>query len=243
MITVVTFLWRKTGDTQRYGAHHVNVLYRAFAERLRAPHRVVCVAVDRAGLDPAISHVRMTQELVDGSNRRFLKLMLFRRDAATIFGGERLLYADLDITSVGDLTPLVERDDDFVIWQDPLRQRGLPYRYNSSLILMNAGCRAKVYETFDLGKSPTATRAGNLIGSDQAWIGGVLGPDEAVWTQADGVLGFKHDLGGKINDPQSGRKWPAHARLIVSHSRPKPWELEQDHPLRLSYERPAQVAA
>lgn len=239
MITVVTFLWHRTGEPQRYGAHHVNALHRALQACLPS-FRMVCVAVDHAGLDMAIRHIRMTQEVVDASDRRFLKLSLFRRDAAAIFGGDRLLYVDLDVTPVGDLTPLVDHSDDFVIWQDPKRHMAgyeTSHRYNSSLILMNAGCRPQVYETFNGAASIEAVRSGALVGSDQAWIGATLGPDEAVWTQADGVLAFKDDLGGKLVDPRSGRVWPAHARLIVSHGKPKPWELESDHPLRIAYER------
>lgn len=229
MLTVVTFLWHRTGEPQLYTAQHVNTVYGALQHRLRRPHRFVCVTDTTAGLDTGIVCVPMTQQVVDASFRRYLKLVLFRRDAAALFGGDRLLFLDLDVTPVGDLTPLVDRDEDFVIWQDPLKHKGPPYRYNSSMILMNAGCRPQVYETFDANKSPDAIRAANLIGSDQAWIGLTLGPDEAVWTQADGVLGWKHDL-------DKGRTWPDNARLIVSHSKPKPWELEIDHPLRVAYE-------
>lgn len=241
MITGVTFLWHFEGSAKRYSAWHVNTAYRGFRSSLRVPFRMVCVTNCPEGLDPEIKVVALDQALP--RTVRYMKLMAFRPDAEELFGGERLLISDLDVTPVDDLTPLVERSEDFVIWQDPLRGRqgsGHGYRYNSSLILMNAGCRTEVYERFDSRTSPEKIRQTGLVGSDQAWIGHVLGEGEAVWTAKDGVLGYKHDL--LINEDKE-RSWPAGARLIVSHGRPKPWELDASHPLRVAYERNAEKVA
>lgn len=222
MITVVTFLW-----PPKYGPEHVNTIGNAFKAFLPVPHRFVCVTQDRAGLHPSIEIIVPDRALPD--DKRYRKLMLFRRDAAALFGGDRLLYVDLDVTVVGDLTPLVERTEDFVIWRDPLHERDA-YTYNSSLVMLTAGCRPQVYEKFNVATSPAATRLAGLAGSDQAWISYVLGAGEAVWTPDDGVLGWKTDL-------LKGSKWPETARLIVNHGRPKAWELAPNHPLRLAYER------
>lgn len=240
MIGVVCFLW-----PPKYGPEHVNTLRNALDDRLPVAHRLICVTKDATGLDRRIQVVAPDTALPD--SKRFRKLMLFRRDAAKVFGADRLLGIDLDVTPVGDLGPLVDREEDFVIWRDPLfgREGYAPsHRYNSSLILMDAGARPQVYETFDAASSGDAIRSSGFVGSDQAFIGLTLGPDEAVWTQEDGVLGFKHDLGWHPWSGQFGRDWPEHARLIVSHGLPKPWGLTADHPLRIAYERHTeQVAA
>lgn len=239
MITVVCFLWRRSADPKRYSATHVNTLRRALKRYLSVTHELVCVTSDSSGLDAGIRVVSVTQELVDGSAKRFLKLMLFRRDAREIFGGDRLLVVDLDVTPVAELAPLVNRTEDFVIWRDPLFGREGYQRshlYNSSLILMDAGCRPQIYETFSTPESQDALAICKLVGSDQKWIGHLLGPHEAVWTQADGVMGYKHDI---LPCDASGRTWPDDVRLIVSHGRPKPWELDANHPIRQRYEQHA----
>lgn len=230
MLTVVCFLWRRAEAPCRYGPEHVNTLQASLRRHLPWRHRMVCVTDDAAGLNAGIVPFRVTPELVAASPKRFLKLVAFRRDAASLFGGDRLLCIDLDVTPVADLGPLVDRPEDFVIWRDALADRpGGRWRYNSSLILMDAGCRAAVWETFDARTAPGLLREARLSGSDQAWIGHVLGPGEAVWTRADGVLSHKFDLDG-------GSAWSASARLIVSHGTPKPWELPAGHPLRIAYE-------
>lgn len=237
MITVVLFLWYVPGTARRYGAAHVNAVVAMLAAQLRMPHRVVLVTDDGAGVRSSVTRVAIDASLI--GRARYAKLMLFRPDAAQLFGGTRLLGLDLDVVAVNDLTPLIERVEDFVIWQDPLRDRdgyGHSHRYNSSMILMNAGCRPQVWDDFDPRTAPDQVRGADLIGSDQAWIGLTLGPHEPVWTQGDGVLGFKHDI-GKTPDGNWARCWPNEARLIVCHGRPKPWELEPDHPLRLDYQR------
>lgn len=239
MLTVVCFLWRpeSAGIPPRYSAAHVNALRDMLERHLSARHRLVCVTDAPQGLDRRIAIVRPDETLP--KEARYRKLMFFRRDAAQLFSGNRLLLIDLDVTAVGELAPLVDRAEEFVIWRDPLAGQAafaLTHRYNSSIILMNAGCRPQVYEQFRGRDSIEATRASGLVGSDQAWIGLTLGGGEAVWTAGDGVLGWKHDLGGHASDPLSGRAWPGSARLIVSHGRPKPWDLAVDHPLRLAYE-------
>lgn len=232
MITVVCFQW-----PPRYCVAHVNILRAALEVWLPVRHELVCVTSDSRGIDTRVRIVTPDESLPD--ERRYRKLMLFRPDAASVFGGERLLGIDLDVTPVGDLAPLVQRDEDFVIWRDPqaaLPQYAETHRYNSSLILMTAGCRPQVYTEFELAAAKAKMESNRLVGSDQAWIGALLGPDEAVWTQEDGVLGFRQDLNWSPETGDDAREWPSDARLIVSHGEPKPWDLAEDHPLRQVYE-------
>lgn len=239
MITIVTMLWRPPAAHPPYGPQHVNALLSGLNMHLCVPFRMVCATEDPAGLDPRIDVVPMTRELVAQSNRRYLKLLLFRRDAAHIFCSERLLYLDLDVVPVDDIAPLLARQEDFVIWRDPTARRPgceHSHRYNSSVILMNAGCRPAVYETFEGATTPDLVRHGPLVGSDQAWIGLTLGPDEATFGPEDGILGLRQDIA-------PGERWPDGSRIIVAHSRPKPWDLELSHPLRLEYERHRMRAA
>jgi hypothetical protein len=95
--------------------------------------------------------------------------------------GKRFVCMDLDCVITGNLDPLFDVPDDFKIFHGT--GGGRPY--NGSMILMTAGARSQVYEQFN---QEAAVEAGNkFLGSDQAWISQVLGPDEATWGPADGV--------------------------------------------------------
>jgi len=231
MLTVVLFLWHTQQTPHRFESKHVNTMQRMLAMHLKVPHRIVLVTDNGHGVDSRIKCIPIDAALTATS--RFAKLMLFRPDAAELFGGSRLLFLDLDLVLLGDMTALVQRAEDFIIWRDPLATRE-GYRqthcYNSSVMLMNAGARPQLWTQFDLSRSPETVRRSRLVGSDQAWIGMVLGPNAAVFTQTDGVYGYKHDL-------NKGRDLPSNAVLVSCHGRPKPWELEDDHPLRIGYQQ------
>jgi hypothetical protein len=85
--------------------------------------------------------------------------------------GPRFVSLDLDVVVTGDLTPLFERTEDFVIWAWPFRGT----LYNGTMWMMDAGARAKVWTEFDPATSPTKSRLAGFAGSDQAWMNYVRG--------------------------------------------------------------------
>lgn len=190
---------------------------------LHVPHEIVCVTDDVVGIDDSIRIVPLWQDHGGIANPSFRvgpscyrRLRAFAADAAE-FLGERILSIDLDTVIVGDITPLVDRDEDFVIWGDTARNTA----YNGGLWLLKAGTRTKVWETFDPVQSPRMTRAARILGSDQAWISYILGPKEKKFTRADGVYSFRNDL------QQRGIKaLPDNARVVMFHGRHDPWQSE-----------------
>lgn len=230
MLTVVVFLWTVPHTTPKFTWRNVRAVKAMFEKHCPVPHRFVCVTDNREGLSGVeCIDIDMTLRLY----QRYAKLTLFRPDADILFGSDRLLGIDLDVLLVGDMTPIVTRTEDCVLWRDPLLARGgaheRHYRYNSSLILLKAGARRRVWDEFNVTTAPKVVSKSQLIGSDQAYIGAVLGPNEATFTQADGVLAFRHDL-------KCPEGWPPQSRVLVFHGQPKPWALKPDHPMRLKYE-------
>lgn len=136
---------------------------------------------------------------------------MFRPDAADIFG-DRFVSMDLDCVVAEPLDPLFDRDDDFVMYRGTSSRRP----YNGSMVMMTAGCRARVYSEFTLEKAVEAGR--KFIGSDQAWISHVLDWGEPTWGPEHGVVWW----GSSKN--YRAPEW----RLMFFPGVPKPWELLAD---------------
>lgn len=58
------------------------------------------------------------------------------------------------------------------------------------------------------------------MGGDQAWISYVLGPGEAVFTPADGVLSYRRHIQRTYG---GGLRLPKGARMVNFHGQVDPW--------------------
>ena len=127
--------------------------------------------------------------------------------------GDRMVSLDLDTVVTGDLGPLWDRPEDFVIWGET-NPRSF---YNGSMWLLTAGARSQVWTQFDPRSSPKAAYKAGRFGSDQGWLSHCLGPGEKTWTRADGVYSYNVHLRGKAE------KLPPNARIVMFHGSVDPW--------------------
>lgn len=217
--TVVCFRWTPIpGYRSTFGPESVNTLRAMVARHYQRPHRFVCFTDNTHGLDPRIEALPIWTDYADvpsphgGNNPScYRRLRLFSHDiAATV--GQRFVAIDLDCVVVKDLTPLWDRPEDFVIWGDTNPKTA----YNGSLVLMTAGSRRQVWDTFDPKRSPKLSMQAGCFGSDQGWISYCLGPHEKKWSQADGVYSFRNDL-------RKQSTLPANARIVFFHGSSDPW--------------------
>lgn len=211
VLTVVCFWWfdphGKANHVYIYGADHVVMLKRMVERHLTVPHEFVCVT-DKPEKLPGIRTVKLDRKTwVPGT--RYVKLMLWRKDIAEVIG-ERILYLDLDCVVTRNLDHLVQRDEDVVLWRNPNFGGKRRARYNTSIMLFTAGARPELYETFDPHRHPGELRQ-KWGGTDQAWISTRCSPEEAYWTDADGVYGA-----GRLKDivPGVGTTLPENARIV-----------------------------
>lgn len=211
---VVCFKWSPTHSNQpvRYTAKHVNRLASMVKRNLSIPHRFVCITDDPTGLAPRIKVVRLWQKL-RRLGGRYMKLMAFSPKMRKLVGA-RFVVIDLDAVVTGDLTPLFLRKESFVIWNGTAARTA----YNSSMILMTAGARAKVWTRFDAQRSPRRIKESGVMGTDQAWISLCLGRGEATWTAKDGVLSYRKHV-------RPLGRLPKHARIVFFHG---PWDPSRD---------------
>lgn len=226
-LRIVTFKWRTPGYRSAFSAEHVNVLRNMVERHYDAPHEFLCVTDDAEGLDRRIRVVPLWEDhcklLNPGSAKRpscYRRLKLFSAEAAELIG-PRFVSLDLDVVVTGDLKPLFDRPEDFVMWGSTHPRTP----YNGSLMLMTAGARRQVWEDFDARRSPAATKKAGLMGSDQAWISHRLGCGEATWCTGDGVYSYP------LHVVPSGGALPPDARVVVFHGPIDPWSdrAQQEH--------------
>jgi len=238
MLDVVCWKWKPpAGYRSTFDAASVNTLRAMVARNLSLPHRFSCITDDAEGIDATVRVIPLWDDFAavpNPSNRLnpscYRRLKMFSAEARTTIG-ERIVSMDLDVVITGDLTPLFDRAEDFVIWGGQTVQPGRAgtsvYNwYNGSLMMLRAGSRTKVWDTFDPARSPTRANQAGCRGSDQGWISYCLGPKEAVWGTSDGVYSFRnHIVPGKGILPRD-------ARFIAFHGRHDPWqaEVQRAHP-------------
>ena len=209
MITVLTWMW----DT-RYSAAHVNALARQVARHYQKPHRFLCVTNQPEGIE--CETTPDTEDFKDTPSPAgpqavtcYRRLRMFHPDAAQWFG-ERFVWVDLDMVVLDDISPLWDRDEDFVGLRDPL----FPDQLNGSMGLLTAGSRPQVWEEFAPNSSPRLASRKGWKGSDQAWLSMKLLPCP-TWGPKDGVYSFRKDGAN-----------PPGARIVSYHGRVKPWHTQ-----------------
>jgi len=193
------------------------------------PHRFVCVTDDTKGLSD-VETIPLWSDFAripspHGGNRPscYRRLKLFDPEIEGLLG-QRFVALDLDLVITGDLRPVLNRQEDFVMYGDT-DPRSF---YNGSMLLMTAGARPQVWTTFDPQRSPQESMAAGRFGSDQGWISHCLGPGEARWGTADGVYSYRRHIAQKHKPvtPQEQRAYgrlPQGARVVVFHGRYDPW--------------------
>lgn len=221
MISVVTFKWKPPAHGYRsfFASEHVNVLFAMIRRNYPKPFRFICVTDDARGLKAGIEVVDLWNDYAQlhspmGKHQPscYRRLKIFHRDAGKIFG-ERIVMMDIDVVVTGDLSPLFDRQEPFVIWGDTHPRTF----YNGSFYIFDAGAVPELWHEFDPRESPRRAKAAGHFGSDQAWISYRLGPGRPTFGQADGIYSFRKHIF------PADSKLPLNARLVIFHGKFDPW--------------------
>lgn len=228
--TVVCFKWRgPVSYRSHFNAMHVNVLAAMVRRHYQKPHNFVCVTDDFTGIDkryvrrvslwPEYAHLKNPFGSARGPSC-YRRLKLFARDAHELFG-ERIIALDLDMVITGDLAPLFDRPEDFIIWGDSHPRTF----YNGSFWSLRTGALPEIWEDFDPDRSPALAKEAGHFGSDQAWISYKLGPGRPTFGMDDGIYSYRvHVSPG--NAYGGAGELPKNARMVVFHGKIDPWSGE-----------------
>lgn len=222
-LTVVCWKWRARGYRFAFTAEHVNTLQRMVARHYDRPHRFICITDDPAGI--ACETLPLWSDYAGAQNPSgpqfpscFRRLKLFASEMREILG-PRVVSLDLDVTIVGDLCPLWERDEPFTGWA--VAGTHHPRVFNGSMWMVKPGALDFVWRAFDPLRSPYAANKAGFLGSDQGWMSYILGPARPGWTEEDGVYSYSRSI-----RKRPGKSLPPGARVIVHHGKWKPWLAE-----------------
>lgn len=223
--TVVCWQWQPPkGYRSVFTAESVRILRNMVRRYYPSPHRFVCVTDTPKDIDRDIETIQLWPDhaLVPSPHGAhnpscYRRLKVFAPDAGEMFG-ERVISMDLDTVITGDLAPLFDRPEDFVIWG----QTDFPKTtwYNGSLWSLKTGTRTQVWTQFDPKRSPALAKGAGARGSDQGWIGYILGKKEATFGQADGVYSYR------VHVRPNANRLPENARVVNFHGRMDPWSYE-----------------
>lgn len=224
MLTVCWLKFRPhAGYRSAFRSEYVNTAFLSFARNYNGNFDPVCITDDAEGLHPDIRRVPIWNDHADVPNphgarepRCYRRLKLFDPKTARSIG-DRLLWLDIDVVFTGPLNPLFDRKEPIVLL--PAGNPTIPF--NGSMVLMDAGCRPEVWETFDPKTSPRRNIAAGCRGSDQGQISYCLkDKGEAQWNigpSGDGIYFWNKHL------KPLGWMLPKDARLVSFHGRTNPW--------------------
>lgn len=219
--TFTTWKWNQEGYRSSYSAREVHVLRNMVRRHYAKPHVFCCVTDDPTGIDSDVKVVPMPHNFSELKNPSFKKgpncyrrLFGFSEQARAAIG-ERIVSLDLDVVVTDDISPLVDRDEEFVGWGDAIYRAK---KYNGSLWMLTAGARKHVWDEFDPMTSPEIANAAGYRGSDQGWISYSLRDrHEANWSVHDGVYSYR------VHILPFGGRLPPDARIVIFHGLFDPW--------------------
>lgn len=189
---ILTWYWRQQGGRTVYTDAHVRTWAAMIRRNLTLPH-TLAVVTDLPGDYGDVEVITPPGEFCDVKLSRWRaarpqclrRLSMYRRDAADLFGAERIVCMDLDVVICAPIDALFAGGEDFRIARGTLGDRP----YNGSIQMIRAGARPQVYESFNAQVAEEASR--RFIGSDQAFLMHILGPTEATWGPEHGVVAFQ----------------------------------------------------
>jgi hypothetical protein len=228
MLTVVCLKWGTT-----FPAMHVNVLYAAVKRNLSLPFRFVCLTDDAEGIGEGIDALpipNMGLEPKRWARGWWPKLSIFK--PGLFPDADVVIYFDLDVIVQGSLEPFVEmvRTGHHLHvlreWNPPLYSL-LPVRLRPDRGVQAALMAFKPEETHYIFNTFMANKkkAFKTAPSDQSYLTKTVA-DRVYWPR-NWCVSFKRSClwSFPLNLVFRTVRRPKHAKVIVFHGKPRPWDL------------------
>jgi hypothetical protein len=206
VLTFCTWLW---GD--KFSEDDLDKLAAGLRRRVNQPHRILCMTDRLLGRRPisGVSYKQILDYELLAVKGCFVRLRIFDpywQFLREIRKGEKIVVIDLDTVITGNLDPLFDRHEPFVIMQGANATNPCPF--NGALQMLRAGYRPDVWADFSLGAA--AKTPHHEFPDDQGWLHHKI-PDAAGWK-----VGPEHGV-YVYNKPgwPGGDALPEGARLVT----------------------------
>jgi hypothetical protein len=209
LITIACWRWG-----QKYGPQYVSNLKAAVARNLSMPHRFVCITDQKD--TPGETLPIENPELLSVRDGCYARLRMFDPVWQLKHGIERIVCFDLDLVVTGQLDPLFNRPEPFMILHG---NHFNPCPFNGSVMMISRCARPDIWTRFNLAEAERVSFIrGKWRGTDQTWIAHVA-PDAPGWTYKDGIYGYEK-RGWPV---PGGAGWlPADARIVTFNGKRDP---------------------
>lgn len=207
MIKIVTFKWDRgihPKKNLKFTAEHVNILHNMLKRHLHMPFEFICITDNAKDINKNIKILPLWKDHFEKGGC-FVRLKLFSKKMKEVIG-KRFALIDLDTLIVDDITSIFSRTEEFIIWGERWRREV----YCGSFWIMNAGCRHKVWKSFQPHKYLPNNRGLYPKGTDQIHINKCLSKNEIILTSDDGIYNFRTDI--KIWEPLKIPLWKQQQR-------------------------------
>lgn len=232
MITFVCWKWKSPAYKKyrhEFTAEHVNVWADSFRRHYKAPHRLVCITDDPAGVE--IETFPLWPDLSESANPSgkhlpscYRRLKLFSsmvQSEMNIDPGSLVSWIDLDVVFVRNIRPMFEKFENnpspFFGWMGVGAHN--PTVYNGTLVMFRAGQVDALWNEFNPQTSPDLAIKSRYFGSDQGWISYKIAGRAPGWGTPDGILSYSRDV-------RSNQPLPPYARIVSFNGKMKPWDKE-----------------
>jgi hypothetical protein len=202
MLSIVVFTWLPLPNQKesipsqkiiKYGESHVNTHYRMISDNLNIPFNYFLFTDNISGHYNSNIKVCKLWDYCRPLGGCYNRLFSFSKDMLPLVG-DRAIYMDLDMIITGDITRLLDRDEDFVYYK--MRNASGPgQRMNNGMYMMTTGSRDFIWEEF-ISDPQQAINMRKGAGTDQGWTNYRLDlENEAHWTQGvDGIYDMRQDI-------------------------------------------------
>ncbi len=231
-LVIVTWLWANPNEHRKrvadFTVEHVNTLGRMLDRHVDQAYRFVCITDIPDDPRFEVETFPLWEDHTELKSHPhsetyvscYPRLKIFDPEVGRQLDADVILSLDLDTVVTGSLDALLDG------YEGPFRGLRMklntrPLVYNGSMFMFDVGHPevTRIWDQFNIAKSPELARLFGYRGSDQAWISYVLGDNYQTFEPTEGVYSYRKHL-------RQSHELPSNAVIVHFFGRHNPWHAD-----------------